>query len=314
MNNSNNLNIQLAQIKGSLGQKQKWELQLADYHKELAGIKHSISTLEKQLSAEMKDVEKLERIGFKSLFQTFFGSKEEKLTKEKQEVIAVQLQLKEAKKTKAEITKSVSQLERNIQSVGDIEMEFEQLLERKEELIKNSNSSLANKLFELTEQADDIQITLLELAEAIKAGNIALGNLEDAVTSLESASGWGTFDLFGGGAIASMVKHSHIDEATNAIHDAQSSMRHFQKELLDVDKTVNVEIDISGLLKFADFFFDDIISDWMVQGRIQDSLKQARNQLANVERIVRKLEAEVVQMDGELTNIEIKRKELIEIS
>lgn len=314
MNNSINLNIELAQIKGSLGQKQKWELQLADYRKEFAGIKDTISILEKQLSAEMKDVKKLERISFTSLYQTFFGSKEEKLTKERQEVLAVQLQLEEAEKTKKEITRAIAKLERKIESVGNIDLEYEQLMERKEEWIKNSNSATANRLFELTEQAGEVQITLTELDEAITAGYIAKGKLENAVTSLESASGWGTFDLLGGGAIASMVKHSHIDEAMNSIHDAQSSMRHFQKELLDVDEAANIEIEISGLLKFADFFFDDIISDWMVQGRIRDSLEQARTQSAHVGSIVHKLEAEVVKMEGELINIEIERKELIEIS
>ncbi|RDW20902.1 hypothetical protein [Oceanobacillus chungangensis] len=310
----NNLNIQLAKIKGYLSQKQKWELQLADYCKELLVIEDAISALEKQLTAEMKDVKKLERVGFTNLFQTFFGSKEEKLTKEKQEVIAVQLQLKEAENTKAEIFHSVTELERKIENLAHIEMEYERLLVRKEEFIKNSNSASANKLFELTELAGDIQLMLTELNEAITAGNIANGNLENAVKSLESASGWGTFDLFGGGAIASMVKHSHIDEAANSIHNAQSSMRRFQKELLDVDEAANIDIDISGLLKFADFFFDDIISDWMVQGRIEDSLKQARNQLAKVGRIIHKLEAEVLELERELTSIEIERKELIEIA
>ncbi|RDW18652.1 hypothetical protein CWR48_10015 [Oceanobacillus arenosus] len=314
MNYLDNLNIELAQIKGKLSQKQKWEMQLADYRKDFINVKDTIAAIEKQLSAEMKDVKKLEGISFSSLFQTFFGSKEEKLTKEKQEVIAVQLQLKKLEKTKSELIQSIEQLEQRIENTGNIEIEYEQLMVRKEELIKNSNSASSEKLFELTEQADEVRITLKELNEAIAAGNIAKRKLGDAVSSLESASGWGTFDLLGGGAIAGMVKYSHIDEATDRIHEAQSGMRHFQKELLDVDETADLEIEISGLLKFADFFFDDIISDWMVQGRIEDSLTQVRNQLVNVERIIHKLNLEAVNMEDELTNIEIARKELIEIS
>src|SRR5699024_4846269 len=122
--------------------------------------------------------------------------------------------------------------------------------------------------------------------EAIEAGNKVGDTLNNAIESLESAEGWGTFDIFGGGMISSLVKHDHIDKATDQIHQAQTSMRKFQKELLDVDEGSHLEINISGMLKFADFFFDGFIVDWMVQGRIQDSLQQVRDQHASVVMII----------------------------
>ena len=47
-----------------------------------------------------------------------------------------------------------------------------------------------------------------ELEEAIRASEAALEKLEKAKASLESASGWGIFDIIGGGFISSAVKHS----------------------------------------------------------------------------------------------------------
>ncbi|WP_099157070.1 hypothetical protein [Virgibacillus ndiopensis] len=306
------INQQLVQIKGALSSKKKWGRQLTDYRDELSEIENTIVNLEDQLADEMKGVEKLEGISLTSLFQTFFGSKEEKLRKEKQEVAAVQLMLKEAMKTKHEINDSIAVLQTKLQDVANAENEYRKVLTVKEELITKSNSASADALYDLSEQEGDVQAYITELNEAINAGNRVTYELNNAVSSLESAAGWGTFDMIGGGAISGLAKHSHIDDATESIHQAQSKMRSFQKELLDLDETANLQIEISGLLKFADFFFDGIISDWMVQGRIQDSLEQAKNQKFNVDNILRKLKIEAEQKERELVAIEKERKNLIE--
>ncbi|WP_188455670.1 hypothetical protein [Virgibacillus oceani] len=303
------INKQLVQIKATLRKKNKWERQLTDYREELSEIADLVNTLENQLTDEMKDVKKLEGVSLTSLFQTFFGSKEEKLRKEKQEAAAVQVKLKE---TKNEINDSIAALQTNLQDVVTAENEYQHVLAVKEEMIDKSNSAAADELYNISEQEGDVQAYIIELNEAVDAGNRVTYELENAVSSLESAAGWGTFDMFGGGAISGMVKHSHIDEATASIHQAQSKMRSFQKELLDLGETANLQIEISGMLKFADFFFDGIISDWMVQGKIQDSLEQARNQLSTVNDIIRNLKAEAEQKDRELAEIEQERKNLIE--
>ncbi|PAV28883.1 hypothetical protein CIL05_14755 [Virgibacillus profundi] len=306
------LNGQLVQIKGKMSKKKKWETQLTDYRVELSGIEDTITELEGQLTEEMKDVKKLEGIGLTSLFQTFFGEKEEKLRKEKQEVVGVQLQLKEAGKTKKEINESIMELENKLQDVVTIESEYQNILAVKEEMIHASNSASARELYDLSEKEGDIQAYITELNEAINAGETVKYALANAVTSLESASGWGTFDMFGGGMISGAIKHSHIDEATAYIHQAQTKMRSFQKELLDVNETAQLHVDISGLLKFADFFFDGILSDWMVQGRIQDSLEQARSQQSNIGRITSNLNVETGKKEADLAALEIERNALIE--
>ena len=40
-----------------------------------------------------------------------------------------------------------------------------------------------------------------------------LDSLDSVLSSLESAEGWGTWDLLGGGLISDLAKHSHIDDA-----------------------------------------------------------------------------------------------------
>ncbi|WP_067727180.1 coiled-coil domain-containing protein [Oceanobacillus damuensis] len=306
------INDQLSQIKHAISRKKKWKRQLADYTEELSDIEKQIDILKNQLSDEMEDVRKLENMSFAYLFQTFFGSREEKLSKEKQEAAAVQLQLKEAEKTKKEINDAIITIQSQLADVTDAETDYQYLLSVKEKSITETTPAFAEKLYDISEREGSIQAYITEVEEAITAGNTVNQKLANAVKSLESAKGWGTLDMFGGGAITGLAKHSHIDKATESIHKAQTSMRNFQKELLDISETADVQIDISGLLKFADFFFDGIISDWMVQGRITDSLEQAKNQQSNVESIVRKLEMELKEKERELDAVETERKALIE--
>ena len=52
---------------------------------------------------------------------------------------------------------------------------------------------------------------------------------------------------------------------------ARNSIRNLKKELSDVDQLVDVDLNISDFLSFADYFFDGIIADWMVQSKIKDA-------------------------------------------
>ena len=51
----------------------------------------------------------------------------------------------------------------------------------------------------------------------------------------------------------------------------------------------SLEIDVGGFLQFADYFFDGIVADWMVQSKIQKGRKQVQQAIQQVERIRSKL-------------------------
>ncbi|OZU90581.1 hypothetical protein CIL03_05410 [Virgibacillus indicus] len=305
------INEQLVQTKEAIRRKAKWEKQMKDYQSELSEIESAIGNLEDQLSEELRDVKKLEGVSLTSLFQTFFGAKEEKLRKEKQEAAAVQLKLKEARKTEKELIDSINVLKEKVNNTGELVKKYNDLLLQKEAIIRKSNSSSANELFLLGDQEGDTRAYLIELKEAITAGEAVKSALEKAVSSLDSAEGWGALDMFGGGMISGLVKHDHIDKSTGFIHQAQSRMRTFQKELLDIDQAAEMHVDISGMLKFADFFFDGLLTDWMVQGRIQDSLAQVRDQQAKIAGIIRNLKMEVEKNEDSLEEIEVKKEAVI---
>ena len=130
-----------------------------------------------------------------------------------------------------------------------------------------------------------------EVNEAIQAGTRALRSLQQARESLNSAGNWGIVDLLGGGLISTFAKHSKMNDAERQIEQARSDLRSFRKELTDVDAFADIHIETGDFLAFADYFFDGLIADWMMQSRINDAKKQVDDAIQKVETVLRRLRA-----------------------
>ncbi|MDB7986205.1 hypothetical protein PND93_01965 [Faecalicoccus pleomorphus] len=124
-----------------------------------------------------------------------------------------------------------------------------------------------------------------EIQEAIQAANHALACLRQADAYLQSAKNWGLFDMLGGGALTTFFKHSKMDDARYEMERAKRALQGFRKELADVDQRLHLSLEIGDFLTFADYFFDGLIADWLVQSKIQDAKAQVENAIIQVRQI-----------------------------
>ena len=129
-----------------------------------------------------------------------------------------------------------------------------------------------------------------EKREAIEAGNRALRSLREAQNNLNSAKNWGIWDMFGGGFISTMAKHSKMDRAKQNMEQARYDLKNFSRELNDVNIACHLDIETGDFLSFADWFFDGFVVDWMVQDRINQASRQVTEAIRRVEGIVRQLQ------------------------
>lgn len=129
-----------------------------------------------------------------------------------------------------------------------------------------------------------------EKQEAINAGNRALYSLRAAQENLNSAKNWGIWDMFGGGFITTMFKQSKMDDAKQNMEQARYDLRAFSQELQDVSMFYNLDIETGDFLSFADWFFDGVVVDWMVQDRINKAGEQVAQAIRHVEHILRELQ------------------------
>lgn len=128
-----------------------------------------------------------------------------------------------------------------------------------------------------------------EINEAVMAGERALSSLLAAKEKLDTARSWGLADLFGGGAIVDMIKHSRLKEAEALMEDARGNLMIFQRELRDVHLPVEFRVDISSFLSFADFFLDGIVADYLVHTKIAEAREQVDDAAERVRAILNQL-------------------------
>lgn len=129
-----------------------------------------------------------------------------------------------------------------------------------------------------------------EIREAIQAADRTLRHLSRAQECLKSAGNWGLVDMLGGGLISTLLKHGKVNDAEAELTQAREAMRSFAAELRDVNEAVDIHIAVDDFLGFADYFFDGLVADWMMQSRIDTAKEQITEAIQKVRRIQAELQ------------------------
>lgn len=251
----------------------KADSMLAELRGQKTDLAFKVSEYETKLAKENLDVEKLERGSLSALFYSVLGTIDERRDKELSEALAAKLKLDQAGKELEALNARINEIQRQREGLAGCEAEYARLYEQKKQALLGSHGSEAQSILELTEGINKAKADIKEICEAIAAGESSLAHLDGARQCLDKAHGWGTYDLLGGGLLADIVKHDHIDDATEEVSRAQIALNNFRTELADVRIQYPIEVQLSDFSRFADFFFDGLIADWYVQNRIEDSLQ-----------------------------------------
>ena len=128
-----------------------------------------------------------------------------------------------------------------------------------------------------------------EIREAVDAGERALSSLRTAEARLNSASTWGFLDLFGGNFITGLIKHSQVNDASRYVDAARRDLAAFRNELSDIQDLQGLDVRVGDFLTFADFFWDGLLADLLVQSRINDARRKIADAIRRTEDVVQRL-------------------------
>jgi hypothetical protein len=272
----NKIDQELLEIKMKLKDQENYEHKLKNVLYEIKGYEQKKIKLLPQLSKEKKDVDKLEKLTLKSIWYSLLGSKTLKLNKEKAELSKVEYEYKFINETIKRLIAESEYYQDKIAGSKQLEAEYQKLINEKEQLISDSNHELSQPLSQINQERVEVESSIKEINEAINAGTEVMDALSSIIKVLNKAKGWGTLDLFGGGLLSNMIKHSHLDDADSQLSQLKYLINKYTRELKDVNMQLSIDLDISNMLKFMDFFFDNFFSDFMVQSRIEKTFQQAR--------------------------------------
>ena len=77
-----------------------------------------------------------------------------------------------------------------------------------------------------------------------------------------------------------------MNDAAALMEQAKSDIQRFQREIRDVQVSLDLRMEIGSFLSFADFFLDGLVADYMVQSKIADAREQVDDAINRIEKIL----------------------------
>ena len=307
-----NYTERLEQLREKMARRRRLNAEVSTLEERRVSLAQRVQQLTEETYKEQLDVDQLENFSAAKLFYQVVGKLDERLEKEQAELYAVALRYDSARQELQSVESELDSRRRELSLLEGCEREYERLLAEKARVLREDpNSPSARRLLALEERQAQLSAREKELNEAIRAGYDALSDIGTIEESLSSAEGWGTWDVFGGGLISDMAKYSHLDEAQRQINTLQRSLSRFRTELADVDIRMDIQIEVDSFLRFADYFFDNIFTDWAVLDRIRNTQSQIQQVDGSVRTIVSRLERNLEQCRQDIQQTAQERKDFL---
>ena len=301
----------LQSLQQQLSRKKHLQALLKELHTQRIELETKVASLKKIMEEDEYDVTRLERRGLASLFYGIVGKKEEKLNEERREAVTSKAKYDVAMQEMDLVQRRISRYEEELATLKDIEMQYAYALKEKVKLLKATATPVSEKILQYEEQISGFENQKKEIREAISAGNKAKNIAEQVLSELDDAEGWGTWDLLGGGLISDLAKHSSLDDAQEEIEHLQIQLRRFKTELADVTIRAEMQVNIDGFLRFADYFFDGLFADWAVLDKIEESQAEVKNIIKQIQAVLDKLALMLVSAEKNQKAVQSMLDELI---
>ncbi len=296
------------------------ELQAVKRHynstmEEMNNVLSSKEKIETKMIKELEDINKLEKLGVKSIFYNVLGSKEQQLEKERQEYLQVTLQHKEMVNALELIEFEKNILEKKLVTIDDLEKELEELKEVREQEILASPGGLKNELSLIYNKIDNRQKFKAELSEAFIVGKQTYESLKIVYKHMNNAMNWGDWDRSGGrnGRFQKITKYNAIDKAMNEVSRSKLLLRNFNKELTDVGySNLRLALQVENINSIPAIIFDNLISDWIITKKIHSVLSTVDTLIEDVRSIMETMLKDKTDNEDELIVLNQQKDHLLE--
>lgn len=294
------LDERLQEARAAVEERRRLIARLETTRRHQAALHAQVSRLSSRVERERRDVDAFAEATLSALVEQLFGDLASRQDKERREWLAARMKLDHAHAELSATQADALALERRIATDADPGPEYARLLVEKENWLTEHGADEEQLELHQAEQFGLLVDLLRELDEALWAGQVARAALTGVLHSLSKAQALGRLDMVG--MASSFGKFSHLDDAHRHASSANRALSRFQMELADVQSRHEADLSmaINGIATFADFFLDDLVSDWIVQCRIDRSHSSASIARTRVSRTLRELTKRRFEISYEL--------------
>lgn len=265
-----------------------------------------------RLTSERGDVVALESLSWSRILSTLKGSHATDLEREQAERDAARYALADAEARDDLAWRDVEAAQAQLDALGDVDQAYADALADKEEWADRHDPAVGRDLIELAERRGVLSAEDQKGREAFDAGITARTHLLHARELLGSAQSWSTWDTFGGGGLVTdLVKYDKLDQVGDALRRADHALGRFSRELADVDVSGVEAVNLDGMTRTFDVFFDNIFTDLRVRSRIQDAGRRVEQALRSVEDTLHALHLRGLAIADELATLTERRESLL---
>lgn len=307
------INKELEQLKTAQARRKQLTAQMDELYRQRCERQARVEETARIFRKEQDEVDLLEKGGLRSLLLSLTGGKKSRLDKERLEALAAKCQYDQARSDLEYLETKLNDLIRERNELVCSPQKLEQLLAEKVELVTAMGGQRGARLAQVEEQLQELNRQRKELQEAISAGMTVKRLLSQVQDDLDGARSYGTWDMLGGGVIATAAKHDWLDSAQSTIRAAQRALCDFRTELADISDLQIPNIQIGSFATFMDYFFDGIFSDWFVQSGIKKAQDRVSEVHVNLIAVLRTLNTAAEELDTRLAPLKAERDELLNI-
>ena len=302
----------LMELRQKIEMKPSLEAKLRELQNQRREYDREVISLRVAFRKEQEDVEKLEGRSLANYFFQVVGKLDERKDRERREAYAARVKLDAAQRELSGIEADISEIQSQLGDVRIAQAQYQEELKKKYMALRASGTDAAEQIIALEEKIAALEAQKKEIQEAVSAGYSARSTADRILSELDSAEGWNTWDMFGGGGIITqMAKHSHLDSAQDLVSELQGKLRRFKTELADIQITANMQVNVEGFLRFADYFFDGLFVDWAVGDRIRQSKSSVTDARSQISRTLDKLNEMEKAADRGIASLKRELDELI---
>ena len=317
----------LSDLREKIRRKKKAQNLLNHFSEDAARLNSVMEDRKKEYEQEQEESDALQSATLTLLFYSLLGVKEDKLSKEESEALAAKAAYETAKAELDHVLARQVELRAELRSLGNCERHYEEMLAEKKAWLLANKAAVNAEVEALEAEKAAIIRDSKELKEAMESGQYALRVANSIVAALQNAQLLSIKDTMpssrGGRSIGASVRDDEIDvkkrnalvRLNNSLQSLDQYLQDFAAELKDVsDIPMEYQLPTTrfgSTLMFIDRWVDDLISEIVVDAKLNAMEKQMRPLLDAITPIVEGLEKEYAKREAACAEIDEKIRAVV---
>ncbi len=296
------LNEKLITLKQQLSKRNSLEKMRNSLEQRRADLEVKLSDLDAAMKKERRDVEKLEKGGVVSFFYSVTGKKEQKLEKERNEADEALKNYASVKKEYDAITENIGHYNTELDKFIERRLQLDKLLNEKKDQLKAAGADIT-EIERIGAMLGRYEKQLSEIDDALVTSEAARETSGAIVELLVSAEEAAKYDLQTSHSYGGLEKYDDLRSAQGLVSKLREQLKSVRSELVGIDLSADINVEISGFLHYADRRLDGLIMDKIVFDRIQGMLDDSRNIKQKLDAVVHRLRDRQEELETDVEDI-----------